>query len=113
MHEMSITQNMMDIVLEYAEKNSASKVGKINLVIGELTGYVEDSVLFYFDFFSRGTLAEGAALSFTTIPARGKCRACGAAFDLKEFDWLCPNCQSKELDIIAGRELFVESIEVK
>ena len=113
MHEMSISQNMMEIVLEHAEKNGATGVGKINLIIGELTGYVEDSVLFYFDFLSRGTLAEGATLSFTRVPARGKCRVCGAVFDLKEFDWVCPNCQSKEVDIIAGRELFVESIEVK
>ena len=113
MHELSITQNMLEIVLDYARNNDANSVGKINLVIGELTGYVADSVQFYFDLLSKGTLAEGAVLNFTSVPARGKCRACGASFELKEFDWLCPDCQSKEVDIVAGRELFVESIEVE
>jgi hydrogenase nickel incorporation protein HypA/HybF len=112
MHELSITQNMLDIVLDYAKKNKAVRVGKINLVIGALTGYVADSVQFYFDLLSKGTLAEGAVLEFTAVSARGKCRACGASFALKEFEWLCPDCQSQEIDIIAGRELFVESIEV-
>ena len=113
MHEMSITQDMLAIVLEHAEQNQAVKVGKINLVVGELTGYVEDSVRFYFDFLSKDTIARDAVLEFTTVTARGKCRKCSTIFNITESDWTCSSCRSKELDIIEGKDLFVESIEIK
>lgn len=113
MHELAITQNMFDLVLEQAAKVGAKKVGKINLVIGEMTGVVGESVQFYLDFLSKGTVAEGAALSVKAIPMTTRCRDCGRQFELGELDWACPHCGSNSLDIIAGKELFVESIEVE
>jgi len=113
MHELAITQSMFDLVLEQAEKAGAKKVGKINLVIGEMTGVVGDCVQFYFEFISKETLAEGAALSFVMIPPKARCRDCGKTFELREFDWACPYCQGSGMEIIAGKELFVESIEVE
>jgi hydrogenase nickel incorporation protein HypA/HybF len=113
MHELTITQNMFNLIMEQAEKAGAKKVGKINLIIGEMTGIVERSVQFYFDFISRGTLAEGAALSFTVIPSKARCRNCDKSFELKDFNWVCPICRSNSLKVIAGKELFVESIEVE
>jgi hydrogenase nickel incorporation protein HypA/HybF len=104
---------MLDLVLEQAEKAEAKSVGKINLVIGEMTGVVERCVQFYFDFLSKGTLAEGAALAFKVIPTTARCRGCDKNFELKEFDWTCPYCQGNNMEIVAGKELFVESIEVE
>ncbi len=113
MHELTITQSMFELVLEQAKKAEAKKVGKINLVIGEMTGVVGDCVQFYFDFISEGTLAEGAALSFVMVPPKARCRGCAKLFELKEFDWTCPYCRGNNLQIVAGKELFVESIEVE
>jgi len=113
MHELSITQSMLDLVLEQAEKAGAREVGRINLVIGEMTGIVEECVQFYFDFISRGTIAEGAALSFNRVASRARCRACNKLFELEEFEWACPHCGGAELEIVEGKELFVESIEVE
>ena len=113
MHELAITQSMLDLVLEQAGKAGAKEVGKINLVIGEMTGVVEQCVQFYFSFLSRGTLAEGAALSFTMVPTTARCQGCARHFELREFDWTCPYCQSDNMEIVAGKELFVESIEVE
>jgi hydrogenase nickel incorporation protein HypA/HybF len=113
MHELAITQSMFDLVLEQAEKNGAKRVGKINLVIGELTGVVGDCVQFYLDFLSKGTIVEGATLSVEMVPPKTRCKECGETFELKEFDWTCPHCQGSSLEILAGKELFVESIEVE
>jgi len=113
MHELAITQDMLNLVLEQAEKAGAKEVGKISLVIGEMTGVVGDCVQFYFNFLSQGTIAEGAALSFTMVPTMARCRVCDKPFELKEFDWACPYCQGNSMEIIAGKELFVESIEVE
>jgi len=113
MHELSISQSMVDLVNEQAREAEAREVKKINLVIGEMSGVVGECVRFYFDFISKGTISEGATLSFKMIPTTAKCRNCGKEFELKEFDWTCPDCQGNSLEIIAGKELFVESIEVE
>ena len=113
MHELSITQSMLDLVLGEAEKAEAESVAKINLVIGEMTGVVGQCLQFYFDFLSKGTAAEGALLDFKVIPTTARCRHCAKKFELGEFDWTCPYCKGNNIEIIGGKELFVESIEVE
>jgi hydrogenase nickel incorporation protein HypA/HybF len=103
---------MLEIVLKQAEQAHAKKVTQINLTIGAMTGVVSDSVQFYLDILTKDTIAEGALVSFNLVPSRGKCGNCGRIFELPEFDWTCPECQGKIIDVISGKELFVESIEV-
>jgi len=113
MHELAITQSMLDLVIVQAKQAGAKKVEKIYLIIGELSGYVEESVQFYFDHFSKGTIAEGATLNFTMVPAQARCRNCGKVFKVKEFEWVCPECNQVGLEITAGNELKVDSLEVE
>ncbi|MBI4284689.1 MAG: hydrogenase maturation nickel metallochaperone HypA [Chloroflexi bacterium] len=113
MHELSVTQSMLDIVLEQAKRAEARRVARINLIIGEMTGVVGDSVSFYLDILSKGTIAEGAAVNIKSIPATAKCRKCGSIFELGEHDWTCPACQGDSFEIVGGPELFVDSIEVE
>ena len=113
MHELAITQSMLDIVLEQAKKAEAKKVSRINLVIGEMTGVVNECIQFYIGFLSKGTVAEGAELSLTMVPGTVRCHSCDKLFEPKEFDWTCPYCQGQDVEIIGGKELFVESIEVE
>lgn len=111
MHELSITQEMVKIVVEQAEKSNISKITKINLVVGELTGYAGESIQFYFDFISKETLAEGAELVFRKIKGTLKCLNCEESFELPEFNYICPYCHSDRVNLSGGNELFVESIE--
>jgi len=113
MHELAITQSMLDIVLEKAKESGAQKVGAINLVVGELSGYVPESVSFYFDFLAKDTIAEGAALNFKAVSPRARCRSCDKPFEIKEFDWSCPRCGGSDIEITAGKELTIESIDVE
>jgi hydrogenase nickel incorporation protein HypA/HybF len=113
MHELSITQSMLDLVLEEAKKVGAGRVGKVNLVIGDLSGIVGECVEFYFEFLSEDTIAKEAILSFKKIATQARCRNCGELFIPKEFDWSCPSCQDSSMEIVAGKELYVESIEVE
>lgn len=112
MHELSITQTMLELVLEQARQNQAKKVEGINLVIGGLSGVVDDCVRFYFDFLSKGTIAEGARLSFRRVSPKARCRECGKEFPLDGLGWICPSCQASRIDIVEGKELYLESIEV-
>ena len=112
MHELSITQTMLELVLEQARQNGANKVQGINLVIGEMSGVVDDCVRFYFDFLSKETIAEGARLSFKRVVPKARCLECGKKFTLNGLDWTCPHCRTTRIDIVEGKELVLESIEV-
>ena len=112
MHELAITQAVIGLVSEHAEKAEAGKVVRINLVVGELTGFVGDFVQFYFDHMTKGTIMENAELTFKTIPTTGRCRDCSKEFEVKEMDWTCPSCEGNSIQLVGGNELLVESIEV-
>jgi hydrogenase nickel incorporation protein HypA/HybF len=112
MHELAITHAMIGLVKEHAEKVNATRVGRINLVVGEMTGFVSQCVQFYFDQMSVGTMMEGAELTFKTVPTTGRCRDCGREFEIKELDWTCHSCHNNNIQLVGGTELFVESIEV-
>ena len=113
MHELSITQSILSITLEKAKEAHASKVSRINLVIGELSGIVDECVQFYFDFLSKDTIAADATLSFRQPPTQLCCRNCGTAFSPHNGIWACPSCHEQKVEIISGRELYIESIEVE
>jgi hydrogenase nickel incorporation protein HypA/HybF len=114
MHELSVTQSILDIVLRHAKMAGAGRVETINLVIGELTGFVDDSIQFYWDFLSKDTPAEGSTLSFERIQARARCHACSAEYPPPNSRlWACPECGAIGGDVIAGREFSVASIEIE
>ena len=113
MHELGITQNILDLAVEKAEEAGASEILKVNLVIGEMTGIVEDCVRFYFDFLSENSIASGATLSFKRIPTRLRCRQCEHSFTPESPPWNCPQCHNWDMEITAGQELYIDSIEVE
>jgi len=112
MHELSITQSILSIVLEKAKEVSASKITKINLTIGELAGVVDECVQFYFDLLSKDTIAAEASLSFQRPPTKLRCRSCNTTFSPDNLNWACPNCREQKVEIVSGRECYVTSIEV-
>lgn len=112
MHELAITESILDIALEHARKESATRICRINLVIGEMTGVVEECVRFYLGLLSPGTAAEEAEIAVRLVPITARCQNCGEDFEVQDSEWACPCCHGTRLDIIGGRELLVESIEV-
>lgn len=112
MHELSVTMSLLDLVLEEATKAGASKIIGVNIVLGEMTGIIDHYVQANFKLLSQNTPAEGAALSFRNIPRQARCRQCANVFQVSD-KWSCPRCQSSEIEITGGNELYVESIEVK
>jgi len=113
MHELAITQSLFDIVLQHAVKSNAKKVKSVNLVIGEMTGVVADSVQFYLELMSKDTIAAGLKANIKMVSPQAQCKSCGKVFTVQEMAWQCPACGGANLEITGGKELFVESIEVE
>ncbi len=112
MHELGITQSILQIVLHHAEQAGAVRVQRVNLVIGQLSSIVDESVQFYWDIVSEGTPARGAELHFTRVAARLRCDDCGHDFPLNAEDYTCPQCGGQRVRVIGGDEFYIESIDV-
>jgi len=112
MHELGITQNLLDLALRHAEPAGAKKITALHLVIGELSSVVDDSVQFYWDFVSQGTIAQGATLHFERIPAAFECQDCGELFPRND-GYVCPACGSGRVRVKLGEEFYLKSIEVE
>lgn len=112
MHELSVTQNILDIALRHAEKSGAKRIAALNITIGELSSIIDDSVQFYWEIISKGTLAEDSTLNFKRIPTTLLCLDCNHQYSPENNEFSCPVCNSSRIKIVAGREFFLESIEI-
>lgn len=113
MHEYPITQQIVKIVDDAARKENASRVTKIALVVGELSGFVGDSIHLYFDIISKGTLAEGAELSITYVKTKLLCERCREHFERAPYSFACPRCGIDGVPTDIGKEFYIKDIEVE
>jgi hydrogenase nickel incorporation protein HypA/HybF len=111
MHEIRIAEDLSVIVLEVAGREKLSVVTKINISFGEMIQIVPDIFDFAFREAVRDTIASGAEVDIEIIPVRLKCKDCNNEFNLNNSFFSCDSCNSSDLDIITGKEMFVKSIE--
>lgn len=108
MHELAITQSVVDAVTEHTD---GARVTSVHLRIGRLSGIVPDAVRFCFELVADGTALAGARLEIDEPEGRGSCHACGQDFFLDEPILLCP-CGSADVQISDGQQLTVAAVEV-
>jgi hydrogenase nickel incorporation protein HypA/HybF len=113
MHELSVTESILEITVRHAQDAGAIKVNDLYLVIGDLASIVDDSVQFYWEIISQGTLAEGAKLHFERIPPRMRCKDCELEFQPEPGDLCCPTCNGIHLQVLAGEEFYLSAIDIE
>lgn len=113
MHEMSIAQNIIDIVNETLRDYPNARVEKVVVDVGVLTAVVPESLEFCYQAITAETPLENSVLEIHSIPVRVKCRACNKESSLDSFIFVCPRCGSSELTELSGRELNIRHIEVE
>ena len=113
MHEYAVTKNIIEIAVKEAKAANAGKILEIKLVIGDLSSIIDESVQMYFEIISQGTVAEGAKLSFKRKPAILYCSSCAENFEKPGKGFECPVCGSTGTLTGAGREFYIESLEVE
>lgn len=113
MHEQNICESLLALAIKHAEQANADRILRIYLVVGEYSGVVDESVVFYFSLLSKGTIAEGADIDFTHVPAQLRCRNCNTVFTPEHLNLRCPNCNEHQVEIASGKEMYLESLEVE
>ncbi|MBN1374810.1 MAG: hydrogenase maturation nickel metallochaperone HypA [Dehalococcoidia bacterium] len=113
MHEMGIAQNILEIALEAANRESAAKISRIDIVSGELRGIVPLQLTFCFGIVAQNTIASSAYLNIEETPVTAHCDECGEDFKVEEYQYLCPKCSSANVKVTGGSELRVKDIEIE
>ena len=114
MHELSVTNSIIETVVRHANENGAKRVTTIHLGIGELSDMNEEWIQRYFDRLSSGTLAEGALIRIDRIAPGFRCHECETDFEMIFTDSVrCPSCGGANCTLERGREFFIEEMEIE
>ena len=111
MHETAIMGRIVGIAVRHAKSNGCTKVSKLVVQVGQLSGVVPESLQFCFPMFCEETILDGAVLEIEAVPARGVCRECSNEYNLVLAEFQCPCCKSDKWEIISGKELLLKEIE--
>lgn len=113
MHELAVTESILEIALKHAEQAEATQVTDLYIVIGQLSSIVDDSVQFYWDMITDGTLCSGSKLHFQRVPAEMTCLSCGNSYTLQSELTVCPACGSAQVKVVSGEQFYLDSIEIE
>lgn len=112
MHELSIAESLMSLIVENARKSGARSVTKVSIVVGNLSGIVADSLKFCFDEVKRSTVAKGAELVVNEVSATAYCVKCETQFTVGQYVFNCPDCGEVVIPS-GGKELYLKDMEVE
>ena len=112
MHELALTQNLLNVAVQHAQQAGAQRVLGVNLALAQCAHETEESIQFYWGLLSADTLAQGARLQMRRVPVAGQCADCGHAFVPEAEPLLCPACFSPRVTLESDL-LRVESIDVE
>ncbi len=115
MHELPVTERILDVVLSHVKRNNVQKVVRINLRVGELSDLEDEWIQHYFSYLARETEAAEAMLIIERVPVVISCGACSHQFqvDIKEMKEIeCPECGEKKGSIVSGKEYYIKDMEV-
>ncbi len=113
MHELSVTEHILNIALKHAADNQADRVTDLYITIGQLASIVDDSIQFYWDIISADTICQGSQLHFNRVPAQLNCTDCGNTFVLDHDLIPCPLCGSVKIKVISGEDFLLDSIAIE
>ena len=116
MHELPVTESILKIILKHAEKNNVRQVVSISLQIGKLSDLEDEWIQRYFDYLSKGTLAQGAKLKIERMPIMVQCSACSTSYEAEAKnlgELVCPACGGKNITLVSGREYYIKDMEVQ
>jgi hydrogenase nickel incorporation protein HypA/HybF len=113
MHELSLCENVLQVLEEQSRTQSYSRVKTVWLEIGALAGVEVEAMRFGFEVVTRGTLADGSRLVIVAVPGRAWCAECANDVPLEQRFDPCPVCGGYQLQVSGGDELRIRELEVE
>ncbi len=112
MHEISLVQNIIEIVGQEMDHHHVDKVRAIHLSVGRLSAVVPEQMTLCFEVLTENTKLAGTELKMKIVPVTYRCRMCNREFISEWITFNCTYCNGENPELILGRELKIEFIEV-
>lgn len=106
--------DVLETAVRVAKQNDGSRVTKISLKVGVMSGVMPQFMQSFFDVISKGTIAEGAELDIQRDPVVFRCRECGrtTVYDELGPEYVCHACGSESLFLVSGRSFQIISVAI-
>ncbi|WP_020410521.1 hydrogenase maturation nickel metallochaperone HypA [Hahella ganghwensis] len=112
MHELSLAENIRDLIVERAATEGFRKVEAVWLEVGALSCVEPDAMTFSFAAVMADTPAQDARLEIISVPGEGQCRQCRHRWQVRELYDCCPECGNFGMDVVQGKDVRVKSLAV-
>jgi len=110
LHELGVVIEVIKTVENFAKRNEVTKIDTLVLQIGELSSMIPKYIQACYPAAVDGTLLQDTKLEIEILPGNAICKECNKVFNLIENNSKCPNCGSKDLDILCGKEFMIKEI---
>ena len=110
MHELGILTEVIKTVEKYAAENQISRIRELVLQIGEISSVIPEYMEKIYPIAVDGTGLEQTELRIEILPANGKCGECGKMFHALQTGGVCPECGSRNMKLVSGREFLIKEI---
>jgi hydrogenase nickel incorporation protein HypA/HybF len=115
MHEFAICQGIVKAALDEMSKVKPAPRAllKVRVVIGKLHQIVSESLLLAYEVLIRDTPAAGSQLEIEHVPITAQCKSCGWKGEIQQPYFMCGACNSGEIELITGKELYLANLEIE
>ena len=110
MHEMTVAESLLTIILDEAAKQNAKPIGA-KISCGTLNPINDEALNFAFEVITKDTSCEDIKLKIEHKPLKGLCQNCNQKFDIEFSFPKCPQCGSEDFEMMADAPLLLEQIE--
>lgn len=110
MHELGVVFEVVKTVENFALSNQLTKIDTVVLQIGELSSMIPKYIEACYPAAVDGTLLEESRLKIEIIPGNGLCRECKKVFNIAANNGKCPHCESRDWELLSGKEFFVKEV---
>lgn len=115
MHEFSICEGLVRAVRQEMKKHGApaGSLRRARVVVGALHQIVPENLEFAYEVLVRDTEAAGSRIELRVVPITAKCGACGWTGTVTPPVFLCGACNSGDLELTTGKELYLDNLEIE
>ncbi|MBN2443918.1 MAG: hydrogenase maturation nickel metallochaperone HypA [Spirochaetales bacterium] len=115
MHEFSICKNIVDaVIIEYNKLDpKPEKLVATRIIVGRLHQIVPDTLTMAYEVLIKDTVAANSRLEIQFVEVQCRCKDCRWEGIIDFPFFICKQCKSGNIEIVKGRELHLENLEVE
>ena len=113
MHEYSVVQALLEQSENIAKENDATKITKLVVKIGIMSGVEPHLLEIAFNTFKEKTVCDGAEFVMNIQPLTIQCNECTEVSELEKIHYCCQKCGSTNVKVVDGEDMFLMSLEME